>query len=142
MKNLASFGIGAVLALALTFGVMATASSLNPLQGPMYALPAQFVAALTRPCIYQPGAATLIACTGTGVAAESTSLHQWSSYYMQCAQNSYYRTGTTATQATPTTGDLYLPAGSIQRLPTTDTMTFIGCLPQATQAGCVIQECL
>jgi hypothetical protein len=140
MKNLVAFVVGAVVALTITLGAVAFA--IPPMQGPIYPLPTAFIQNLMRPCVYQPGAATLIACTGTGVAAESASLHQWSSYIIQCPQNSYWRTGTTAAQATPTTGDLALPASAWYRVPTTDSMTFIGCLPQATQAGCVIQECL
>lgn len=130
------------IAILLAFCLPLSASATPITQSNIYQLPAQYAYNLSRPCVIQPGAWTTIACTGTGVSAESPSLHQWSSYLFYCPQNSAFRTGTNATTATPTTSDGVLPAGATLRIPTTDTLLFIGCLPQATQAGCFIQECL
>lgn len=131
--------VGIVFGTVLAVGLSAMA--IPPEQGKLQPLPAQVVAALTRPCILQPGAWTNIACTGTGVAATSALLNQWSQYLFYCPQNSAIRTGTTTTQATPTTADGVFPAGGIVRIPTTDTILYIGCLPTATQTGCQILEC-
>ena len=89
--------VGIVFGTVLAVGLSAMA--IPPEQGKLQPLPAQVVAALTRPCILQPGAWTNIACTGTGVAATSALLNQWSQYLFYCPQNSAIRTGTTTTQA-------------------------------------------
>ena len=135
MKTLSGIVLGIVLALSLS------ALAIPISQQTAYPFPPSFTQNVSRACVFQPGAWTNVACTGTGVAAESAALDQWVRYVIQCPQNSYIRTGTTTTQATPTTSDGYLPSGAWLEFATTDTLVYVGCLPQATQTGCQLWEC-
>ena len=127
--------------LILALCLLSSTALAQPMTQPSLApLPDLLTRNGTRACIFQPGAWTAIACT-TAAAAETAALNAWSRYVLQCADDSYFRTGTSAATAAATASDGWLPMGTWLPIFTTNTIKYVGCLNKNNSVGCVILEC-
>jgi hypothetical protein len=92
-----------------------------------------------RACLYPAGGWTTIDCSNAA-SATSSQLHQWSRYVIQCGDDSYIVTGTTAS-TTATTSAGWLPLGAWLDFITTDTVRYVACRNKNADSDCRILEC-
>ncbi len=95
---------------------------------------------MTRACLFPAGGWAIVNCTNSA-AASSAQLNAWSSYIMQCGDDSYWATGTAASGQDADSSDGWLPAGAWLRFITTDNLRYVSVLNKNSDSDCRVIEC-